>query len=86
MTAGGCVRKTVTFTSSQWSGGSLQIPASSHGMTSAAFGFVLRHQVSGTLKTGTWATVGTSVSYQASTGNVVLTSDTPYDGSITFFS
>lgn len=83
-TSGGYVSKTVTFTSGQWSGGILRIPASSHGMNSATFVFVLRHQVSGTLKTGTWATVETSVAYDASTGDVVLAASAPYDGAITF--
>ena len=85
-TAGKYVRKTVTFTSSQWSGGTLRIAAASHGMTSDAFGFVLRHKVSGTLKSGTWATVGTSVAYESGTKAVVLTSSAAFDGAITFFS
>ena len=85
-TAGKYVRKTVTFTSSQWSGGTLRIAAASHGMTSDAFGFVLRHKVSGALKSGTWATVGTSVAYESGTKAVVLTSSAAFDGAITFFS
>ena len=85
-TAGKYVRKTVTFTSSQWSGGTLRIAAASHGMTSDAFGFVLRHKVSGVLKSGTWATVGTSVAYESGTKAVVLTSSAAFDGAITFFS
>ena len=78
--------RTVSFTSSQWSGGALRIQAANHGMQSDTFGFVLRHLVSGVLKSGTWAAMGTGVSYEAASGDVVLTSDAPYDGSITFIS
>lgn len=77
--------KTVSFTSGQWSGGTLRIAAASHGLGSDAFGYVLRQQVSGALKSGTWATVATGVAYENSSGAVVLTSDTAFDGSITFF-
>ena len=34
---------------------------------------MLRQRVSGVLKTGTWATVGTSVTYESGSGDVVLT-------------
>ena len=85
-TAGGCVRKTVTFSSSQWSGNVLRIGASSHGLSGDNFGYVLRQRVSGALKTGTWATVGTSVTYESGSGDVVLTGGGSFDGAITFFS
>ena len=85
-TAGGCVRKTVTFSSSQWSGNVLRIGASSHGLSGDNFGYVLRQRVSGVLKTGTWATVGTSVTYESGSGDVVLTGGGSFDGAITFFS
>ena len=76
---------TVTFTDSQWSGGTLKIASAIHKMTNPNFGFVLRHQVSGTLKTGTWATLETSVTYDTSTCDVVLTASAPYSGAIVFY-
>ena len=76
--------RTVQFSAGQWTGNTLRIAASSHGTSGGHFLFTLRHQVSGTLKTGTWATVETSVAYDASTGDVVLTASAPYDGAITF--
>lgn len=78
--------KTVTFSSSQWSGNVLRIGASSHGLSGDNFGYVLRQRVSGVLKTGTWATVGTSVTYESGSGDVVLTGGGGFDGAITFFS
>lgn len=77
--------KTVSFASSQWSGGTLRIAASSHSLQSDAFGYSLRQLVSGVLKSGTWATVATGVTYESGSGDVVLTSDTAFDGAITFF-
>lgn len=78
--------KSLTFTSGQWSGGTLRIAAASHGRQDDSFGFLLRQTVSGVLRSGTWAVMSTGVSYEAASGDVVLTSDTPYDGAITFFS
>ncbi|MCI7473649.1 MAG: hypothetical protein MSB10_08245 [Clostridiales bacterium] len=77
--------KTVPFTSGQWSGGTLRIGASSHGLKSGAFHYVLQQRVSDVLKSGTWAVAGTSVTYESESGDVVLTSVTAFDGSITFF-
>lgn len=76
--------RTVSFTSGQWSGGALRIAASSHGLQNDAFVYRLRQQVAGVLKSGTWATVATGVAYESGSGDVVLTSDTAFDGAITF--
>ena len=78
--------RTVSFTSGQWVGNVLHIAASSHGLSGDNFGYVLRQRVSGVLKTGTWATVGTSVTYESGSGDVVLTGGGSFDGAITFFS
>lgn len=74
----------VTFTDSQWSNGTLTIPAASHGRTSAAFGYDLRHLVYGELVRNTWAVLETKVTYDSATGNVLLSHGTPYSGQIIF--
>mgnify|MGYP005782409441 CR=1 FL=1 len=77
--------RTVSFTSGQWSGGALRIAASSHGLQNDAFVYRLRQQVAGVLKSATWAVAGTSVAFEAESGDVVLTGVTAFDGAITFF-
>ncbi|HIZ92967.1 hypothetical protein [Flavonifractor sp. An112] len=77
--------RTVSFTSGQWVGNVLHIAASSHGLSGDNFGYVLSQQVSGVLKSATWAVAGTSVAFEAESGDVVLTGVTAFDGAITFF-
>ena len=79
----------VTFSASSWVSGeegyTLTIPRASHGRQSGDFGFSLWQQVSGTYVRGTWADVCTDVSYDAATGNIVLSCETGYDGKIVFY-
>ena len=84
-TAGGLARQTVSFTAGQWSDGTLHIAAASHGMQDGNFVFTLRHLADGVLKTGTWAAAETAVTYEAASGDVVLTAGAPYDGAISFY-
>lgn len=82
--AGGGGASAVTFTDSQWSNGTLTIPAASHGMTSAVFGYDLRHMVYGELVRNTWAALETKVSYDSTTGNILLSCGAAYSGQIIF--
>ena len=84
----GTVRSaSVDFTASQWTGGgtkTLTIPKASHGRQSAKFTYALYHKVSGVLEQNTWAVQCTGVSYNAASGNILLTSQDAYDGQIVF--
>lgn len=81
----------VEFTAAGWaeeanSGDyTLRILSSQHKRGSDAFGYKLQHLVNGRCMTGTWAVMGTDVSYEESSGDVVLTGRCAYDGVITFF-
>lgn len=74
--------KTISFTSGQWSGGTLRIRADAHGMKNGLRAFQLFHQVDGALSVNTWAVRCTDVIYESSTGDLVLKCEDAYAGQI----
>lgn len=74
---------TVTFDEDDWSDTSLTISQSEHGKSSGNFTFTLRHLVGGVLKATTWAVMATGVTYDDDTGDITLTTETPFAGQIT---
>lgn len=76
---------TVAFTAAEWANGALTIPRTKHGRQSAGFGYTLRHRrADGSLCANTWAVLGTDVSYDAASGDIVLRCADAYDGEIAF--
>lgn len=82
---GGTMGVVIGFTAGEWSGGRLVIPQSAHGRQSGRFGYTLRHRVNGALKDSTWAVKCTGVSFTEATGDLVLESDSAYDGQLAVF-
>ena len=74
--------KTISFTSGQWSGNALRIKSGTHGMKNGLRGFQVFHQVDGALSVNTWAVRCTDVTYESSTGDLVLKCEDAYDGQI----
>lgn len=81
---GGAGCKTVLFTVSDWVSGTdgytLTLAQSNHEMESGDFSYTLYHDVDGTLKSGTWALLGTTVRFDTSTSNIILSSGDAYAG------
>lgn len=79
----------VDFAASDWTAGTqeltLTIPQSAHRRSGGAFGWRAEHCVDGVLRSDTWAARETRASYDAATGDVVLTGSAAYDGRIVFF-
>ena len=63
----------------------LRLTQSAHKRLGDGFGYHLQSDLDGEYRGGTWETVGTAVSYDAATGDMVLTAEQPYSGRITFF-
>lgn len=78
-----------TFAASDWTAGEgiylMTIPQTVHKRKSANFGCALRHNVEGVLKSNTWAVIGTQSVFDEDTGDIVLTSYDPYDGTALFY-
>ena len=74
--------KTISFTSGQWSGGALRIKANTHGIKNGLRGFQVFHQVGSSLSINTWAVRCTDVTYEESTGDLILKCEDAYSGQI----
>ena len=81
----------VAFQQEDWTenaagdGYTLTCPSSIHQRSGEAFGYTLRHNVDGVLKTGTWAILGTQITYDAETGGITLSSPDAYAGIASFY-
>ena len=78
----------VDFSEEDWTAGgigyTLTIAQSQHGCTSGEFLTAIWHLVNGDYRRNTWAAFTTEVSYDSTTGNVVLDSEISFDGKISF--
>ena len=81
--------KTVTFTAEDWTatGDSyvLAIPRSSHGRASAAFGCQLWMLDNGVYRSDVWTVAGTTVRFVASSFDILMDAEEPYEGMVAFF-
>ena len=81
----------VAFTESGWTyreitdTWELRILQSQHKRRNAAFGYKLQSRVEGVMLANTWFVACTNVAYDSESGDVVLTAEEPYGGSIVFF-
>lgn len=65
-------------------GYTMTILPENHGRQSANFICCIWHQVNGRYVRNTWAAQSTDVTYDTTTGNIILTSETAYPGKATF--
>lgn len=63
----------------------LRIGREAHGRYNGDFGYSLCERVDGESRSGSWNVQGTDVGYDSETGDVVLTAEEAYAGSIVFF-
>lgn len=62
----------------------ITIKQTAHKRQSAAYIAQIRHTVAGVQKEDTWAVVATRTAYNAETGDITLTTNAPFDGTVTF--
>lgn len=62
----------------------LTIMKTAHKRQSAACIAQVRHTVDGVQKEDTWAVAATRTAYNAETGDITLTTNEPFDGTVTF--
>lgn len=81
--AGGGVKSVqVDFAAADWSGGTISIPQSRHGLTGHAITCEARMLVGRTLTPGTWAALGTYITVDPSTLDVTVHSADAYAGCV----
>ena len=75
-----------TFSASDWSGGTLTIPASAHGFTGDEILYNFYHLLSGSYTPGTWACIESWAEIDASTHVITLYGPSEgYDGKVVLF-
>jgi len=62
----------------------ITIKQTSHKRQSAAYIVQVRHTVADVQKEDTWAVAATRTAYNAETGDIILTTNEPFDGTATF--
>ena len=79
----------IEFTEAGWVeiGGAyvLRILAGQHKRPGRGFGYKLQSSTDGVLSTDTWWVLCTDVGYDSETGDIVLTAENPYSGTLTVF-
>lgn len=80
--AGGVKRVQVDFTAADWSGGTISIPKSRHGLSGPAITGEARMLVGGVLTAGTWAALGTTITVDPGTLEVTVHSADAYAGCV----
>lgn len=82
---------TVTFEKNDWARPEagkpyeLCVPRYIHKRADSGFGYKLQMFLGGVYVTNTWGTAGTGVNYDEANGDIILTSETQYDGAAVFF-
>lgn len=72
----------ITFDETDWTDNVLTITQLVHKKSSDAFSYRIFHLVSDALKSTTWAAMTTQAAYDADTGDIILTTETPFGGQI----
>lgn len=80
--AGGVKNVQVDFTAADWSGGTISIPKSRHGLSGPAITGEARMLVGGALTAGTWAALGTYITVNKDTLEVTVHSADAYAGCV----